>query len=127
MSKSDAAWLGYCYVALGIIVTYVFYQAIYTLGVQTMWVEKYDEYFPMLNSVLAVVLGGGSVFLYTKNEERREYHLSVIGEVRRVRWPTLDNTKKMTLIVVVVVAIFAVILAVFDSIWLWALKLFLPS
>jgi len=127
MSKSDAAWLGYCYVALGLIATYIFYQAIYTVGVQTMWVERYDEFFPMVNSVLAVAFGGSSVFLFSRNNERREYHLSVIGEVRKVRWPTLQNTRQMTLIVVVVVAIFAAILAVFDSVWLWALKLFLPS
>ena len=127
MSKSDAAWLGYCYVALGLIAAYIFYQAIYTLGVQTMWIERYDDYFPMVNSVLAVVLGGASILLYTRDQGRREYHMSVIAEVRKVRWPTLQNTRQMTLIVVVVVAIFAAILAVFDSVWLWVLKLFLPS
>ena len=127
MSKSDATWLRYCYVALGAIATYVFYQAIYTVGVQTMWIERYDEYFPALNSVLSVVLGAGSILFYIKDEKRREYHLTVIGEVKRVKWPTLENTKKMTLVVVVVVAIFAVILALFDSVWLWVLRMFLPS
>lgn len=127
MTKSDATWLRYCYVALGAIATYVFYQAIYSIGVQTMWVERYDQFFPMINSILSVVLGGGSILFVIRDEARREYHLSVIGEVRRVRWPTLDNTKKMTMIVVVVVAIFSVILALFDSVWLWVLKMFLPS
>lgn len=126
MSKSDAVWLNYCYLAFALIIAYVCYQAIYTAGIQMMWVERYDEYFPMVNSVLAVVLGGGSAYFMSRDEERREYHLSVIGEVRKVRWPTGVNTKRMTVIVVVVVAIFAVILAVFDYVWLQLLRLFLP-
>lgn len=127
MTKSDSAWLGYCYVALILVAAYVFHQAIYTLGVQTMWVEKYDEYYPIFNNLSSVALGLLTVYFYTRSKERREYHLSVIAEIRKVRWPTIDNTKKMTLIVVVVVAIFSVILFVFDSLWLWILRMFLPS
>ena len=40
-------------------------------------------------------------------------------------WPTAPDVKRMTLVVCVVVAVFAVILAGFDMIWAKALKLLL--
>ncbi len=127
MTKSDSAWLAYSYLALVLVVAYVFYQAIYTLGVYTMWVERYDQFYPAFSGIASATFGVLAVFAYARNEARREYHLSVIAEVRKVRWPSFENTKKMTLIVAVVVAIFSVILFVFDSIWLLVLKMFLPS
>ena len=104
MTKSDSAWLAYSYLALVLVVAYVFYQAIYTLGVYTMWVERYDQFYPAFSGIASVTLGLLTVFVYARNEARREYHLSVIAEVRKVRWPSIENTKKMTLIVAVVVA-----------------------
>ena len=60
------------------------------------------------------------------SEIRRDFHLSSITEMRKVAWPSGPDTKRMTLIVVVVVAIFAVILAFFDMMWQKALQFILP-
>ena len=40
-------------------------------------------------------------------------------------WPSVEDTKKMTVIVVVVCAIFAVILAAFDVVWAKLFRLLL--
>ncbi|MCB9228388.1 MAG: preprotein translocase subunit SecE [Deltaproteobacteria bacterium] len=65
----------------------------------------------------ALLAGGGAVLWLRSSISRREYHLSAIGEVRKVTWPSAADTKRMTLVVVVVVAIFSVILTIFDILW----------
>ena len=122
MPKTDSTWLRYCYFAFAVVAAFVMSLAIDTVGSQTLWAETV-EYFQLYSTVISVVFGFLAAYLLQNSEERREYHLSVIGEVRKVRWPTAEATKQMTRIVAIVVAIFAVILFAFDSLWLWILKL----
>ena len=126
MSKDDSTWLNICYVAFALLMTYVSYKFIYTLGVQMAWIERYDEWFPSVNNIVAIALGGGAAFYLRSSGERREYHLGVISEVRKVKWPSVPDTKKMTWIVVIVVAIFSVILSAFDFVWSKLLQSILP-
>jgi preprotein translocase subunit SecE len=58
-----------------------------------------------------------AAFYLGSNKERHEYFLAAIGELRKVTWPSMPDTRRMTLIVCVVVGIFAVILAIFDFVW----------
>ncbi len=125
MSKDDATWLRICYVVFGIIIGYVGFKAIQTLGVQTGWLERYDSWFPQANAIGAVVCGVLGIVYARSKPEQREYHLSSIGELRKVTWPSYPDTKRMTVIVVVVVAVFSSILAAFDFAWGWVLKLLL--
>lgn len=117
MGKDDATWLNIAYAAFAIIIAYVGYEAIFSLGVETGWTERYDEWFPIANAIGALVVGAGSTYWLRSSLPRREYHEASIGEIRKVTWPSGEDTKRMTIIVAVVVAIFAVILAVFDIIW----------
>lgn len=126
MGKDDVTWLNICYVIFAGIVAYVFYKAINTIGIQFGLAERYDSWFPLLNNIGAVVLGAVSAIWLRSDADRREYHLSAISEIRKVNWPSIDDTKKMTLIVVIVVAIFAVILAIFDIAWSKVLQTILP-
>ena len=126
MSKDDSTWLNICYVAFALLMTYVSYKFIYTLGVQMAWIERYDEWFPSVNNIVAIALGGGAALYLRSSGERREYHLGVISEVRKVKWPSVPDTKKMTWIVVIVVAIFSVILSAFDFVWSKLLQSILP-
>jgi len=126
MSKDDSTWLNICYVAFALLMVYVSYKFIYTVGVQMAWVERYDEWFPSVNNIVAVVLGGGAAFYLASSGERREYHLGVISEVRKVKWPSVPDTKKMTWVVVVVVIFFSIVLGIFDWAWSNLLQLILP-
>ena len=126
MGKDDATWLNICYVLFALIAAYVGYKAIATAGVQFGWTERYDEWFPLFTNISSIVLGGLAVFWLRASADRREYHLSAIGEVRKVTWPSFEDTKKMTLIVAVVVAIFSVILSIFDIVWAKILQFVLP-
>src|SRR5882724_9656774 len=104
MGKDDATWLNICYVLFGLISAFIGYKAIATVGVQFGWTERYDEWFPLFNNLSGIALGATALFWLRASVERREYHLSAIGEVRKVTWPSVEDTKKMTIIVAVVVA-----------------------
>ncbi len=126
MGKDDATWMKICYVAFALIVAYVAYKLLETLGVQFGWGERY-EWFPPVHNIAAILVGGGTAAWVYADAGRREYHLAAVGEVRKVVWPKLPDVKKMTLIVVVVVSIFAVILTVFDVVWSKILQFILPA
>jgi len=113
MGKDDATWLNICYVLFALLAAFVWYKAIDTVGIQLGWTERYDEWFPLFNNVGAIVLGLASGLWLRASPERREYHLSAISEIRKVIWPSLEDTKKMTKIVAGVVVVFSIILSFF--------------
>ena len=128
MSKDDSTWLNVSYIGFALLMMYVGYQLVYSIGIEFGWVERYDEIFPMVNNIAAAFIGSGATYwLGWFSTDRRDYHLSTIGEVKKVSWPAVDDTKKMTIVVVVVVAVFSVILSLFDMVWSRLLQAILPS
>jgi preprotein translocase subunit SecE len=114
MTKDDATWLKICYVSLAGLFAFLCYQGIAYLGLEMGWSERYAEYFSTASAAVAVGVGSLVTWMITKPVERREYHLATIAELRRVHWPSLKDTRTMTIVVVVVVSIFGMILAIFD-------------
>jgi len=117
MNKDDAYWLRVCYIVFGAIVAFTAWKATGTIGVQTGWAERFDTWYPTVAVIFAVAVALGSSYYLFGNKERHEYFLSALGELRKVSWPTVLDTRRMTTVVAIVVAIFAVILAAFDLIW----------
>lgn len=126
MEKDDATWLNICYVGFAAVCAFVAYRAIDSVGVQMGFTERYDEWFPAFNNLGAIAFGAAVALWVRSSDMRREYHVATIGELRKVTWPSLPDTKKMTAVVAVVVAIFSVILSAFDLLWSAALKSILP-
>ncbi len=116
MNKDDSYWLKLAYVAFGALVALALYKAFGTVGVQTGWTDRFDWYQPVATAA-SLALGVAAAFYLGSNKDRHEYFLAAIGELRKVTWPSMPDTRRMTMIVVVVVGIFAVILAIFDFIW----------
>ena len=125
MTKDDLFWVNAAYVALAVIVGYVGFRAIDTLGVQFGWAERFESWFPLLNNLGAIAIGSGAALWMRSDAGRLEYHIAAVNETRKVSWPSGPDTKRMTIIVVIVVAVFSAILAVFDIVWSQALKLIL--
>ena len=66
------------------------------------------------------------VFLGTaKGRETREFLVESRFELRKVVWPTRQEAMRMTWVVVIVVIIIALLLAGFDTVIQWLVKLFL--
>ncbi len=124
MSKDDAAWLNVAYVCFLVLVAYCGYKALETVGVQTGWSERF-EWYEYLATIGGILIGVGSTWFLRADSERHEYLLSSIAELRKVTWPSWQDTKRMTIIVVVVVGIFAVIVSIFDVVWARALGMLL--
>ncbi len=124
MSKDDAAWVNVAYVVFFLLSSFVLFKALETLGVQTGWSERFEWYGPAQVG-LGLLFGGALTALLRKDHERHEYFLASIGEMRKVTWPSWPDTKRMTIVVCVVVGIFAVIVSIFDLFWAKALKLLL--
>jgi len=125
MKKDDAFYLRLAYLIFACIVTYTLYKAFGTLGVQSGLSEKYDEIYAPSTMVASILLGVGSLLWLRGDHERHEYFLASVTEIRKVTWPSFPDTKRMTIVVCVVVAIFAVILAIFDLLWAKLLGLML--
>jgi preprotein translocase SecE subunit len=124
MSKDDAAWVNVAYVVFFLLSSFVFFKAFETAGVQTGWSERFEWYGPA-QVAIGLLLGGAVTALLRKDQEKYEYFLASIGELRKVTWPSWPDTKRMTIVVCVVVGIFAVIVSIFDLFWAKALKLLL--
>jgi preprotein translocase SecE subunit len=126
MGKDDATWLNICHTGCALLIAYIVFLALDTVGVMTGWADRYDTWYPLVSRIIAIGLGGAAVYSMRSSKDRYEYHLATIGEIRKVTWPSIPDTKKMTIIVAVVVAIFAVILSVFDILWAKVLQIILP-
>ena len=89
----------------------------------------FDGQWPTGVRVLAVVVGllaGVGVFMLTaKGAETREFLSESRFELRKVVWPTRQEAMRMTWVVVIVVIIIALLLAGFDTVIQWLVKLFL--
>jgi preprotein translocase SecE subunit len=127
MPKDDTTWLNISYVALAVLTAYVVWNALHTLGLQTGWDERFIDWYGMTSTAASVIVGAGTSFFLRRDTEKHEYFLAAIAELRKVTWPTVDDTKKMTMIVVIVVGVFSAILAVFDVVWAKVLNLLLVT
>lgn len=117
MNKDDAYWLRVCYVVFAAILGYTAWKAVGTLGVQTGWSDRFDEWYGTAAGLFAVALAASGTWYLARDKDRHDYFQASIGELRKVNWPTAPDTRRMTTVVVIVVGIFAVILAIYDLIW----------
>ena len=117
MNKDDSYWLKVAYLVFAALVAFTAWKATGTLGVQTGWSDRFDEWYPIASGVSAIVIALGATYALVYKKERQEYFLAAIGELGKVSWPTVLDTRRMTTVVVIVVGIFAVILSIFDFIW----------
>jgi preprotein translocase SecE subunit len=122
MGKDDATWLNVTYVCFFALSAFFGYKALELVGLQIGWSERY-EWYGLVSTIVGIAIGLGATWALRGDSERNEYLLSSIAELRKVTWPSWEETKRMTLIVVVVVGIFAVIVGVFDLLWAKALHL----
>lgn len=116
MEKDDNTWLRIAYVCFALIVGFTATKFFSTLGIESGWTERY-EWYPLASSIASVATGLLTFFFMGRDKETKDYHLNAIAELRKVTWPSFEDTKRMTVIVVVVVGVFSAILTLFDVAW----------
>ena len=76
--------------------------------------------------VAAGLIAAGGVFWFTaKGAKARNFLAESRFELRKVVWPTRQEAMRMTWVVIIVVIIIALLLAGFDTVIQWLVKLFL--
>jgi preprotein translocase subunit SecE len=88
----------------------------------------FEEQYSQLIRVITLLAGLGiAIFVSSKTERGRamlefvrESHL----EVRKVVWPTRQETVQMTGLVILMVVILAIVIWLLDSLLLWTVRLF---
>lgn len=123
MAKDDQFWLNTAYLVFAAVMAFVGYKFIETMGIQFDLAERYDNWFPAVLNIGTVVIAAGSTLWLRSDAGRRTYYLNSIAEIRKVTWPSFEDTKRMTIVVVVVVAVFAFVLSIFDLVWSSLLKM----
>jgi preprotein translocase SecE subunit len=123
VQKDDSTWLNIALAGFGLCVALVVWKGFTALSLSYGWTERFEAWLPAALVIGSLFVGGVAVWWLRADAGRNEYFLSCIGELRKVSWPSMDDTRKMTMIVCVVVVIFSIILTVFDVIWARLLKM----
>jgi preprotein translocase subunit SecE len=114
-------------IATGDLVKYAVAVLLVVAGVFSFY--WFDGQWPTIARVLAVVVGlaaGTVVFLTSaKGLQTREFIGEARFELRKVVWPTRQEAVRTTWVVMIVVVIIALILAGFDAVIQWAIRLLL--
>lgn len=101
----------------GIVVAYVLIQSV-------DWVWGYFAKPPALYvDAIGLAVSAASTFLAWRNPTVFSTASEVAVELSRVTWPTRQETKWATIIVIVTVVIGAIILSTYDLVWSWLTSL----
>lgn len=82
------------------------------------------EQFTLSVAVGLVLAIGAVVYMFTR-QDIREWSSEVAIELSKVTWPTWDETRKNTLIVISFSVILAIVLSGMDFFWKWVTDLIL--
>lgn len=78
-----------------------------------------------LSTVAAAVVAVGVTVFMWRHPKLQTWSNEVANELAKVTWPTMDETKRNTVIVIVFSLIVSSILATFDFFWKWLTDLIL--
>ncbi|MFL5247124.1 MAG: preprotein translocase subunit SecE [Myxococcales bacterium] len=70
-----------------------------------------------LSTAIGYAIAAVAAVLAWKNERARRVSLEVAGELKKVTWPSLRETRAATVAVVVATFVAAIILGFFDLVW----------
>ena len=72
-----------------------------------------------LTTVLGYALAAATAVVVWRMPRTQTVSLEIAGELKKVTWPSLRETRAATVAVVIATAIAAIILGAFDSLWSW--------
>lgn len=70
-----------------------------------------------LSLLIGIVAGLGLTWFVRNNPKSHVFATEVVGELVKVTWPTREETKSSTTVVIVLSIVLAIVLAVIDVIW----------
>lgn len=82
-----------------------------------MWTDRRLAGLVNTSALLAVVIGFGTFFALLRNKDAVKFTDEVVGELRKVTWPTRDETVRATTTVIFTTIFVASLLGLYDLIW----------
>ena len=73
--------------------------------------------------LLALLLAGTATVIALRNEHLVELATEVTAELKKVTWPTRQETFAATIVVIVTVIVASLFLGIFDLLWSWVSRL----
>jgi preprotein translocase subunit SecE len=70
-----------------------------------------------VTTVIGYAIAAGTAIAFWRNARAHRISLEVAGELKKVTWPSLRETRAATVAVVVATFIAAIILGLFDFVW----------
>ena len=89
------------------------------------WFSQWPGPVRGLIAAAGVVAAGAVMALTAKGRQAREFASESLFELRKVVWPTTQETRKITGVILVVVVIVSLILSAFDFVISWLIRLLL--
>jgi preprotein translocase subunit SecE len=89
------------------------------------WFSQWPGPVRALVAAAGVVAAGAVVAFTAKGRQAREFFSESMFELRKVVWPTTQETRKTTGVILIVVVIVSLILSFFDLIISWLIRLLL--
>lgn len=80
-----------------------------------------------LSSAIGAALAVGITVFMWRHPKIQKWSNEVANELAKVTWPTMDETKRNTIIVIIFSLVISSILATFDFFWKWLTDLILLS
>jgi preprotein translocase SecE subunit len=108
-----ARWVQLAFMALGALLLMVFDKTI-----TIIW-DKFAEPKPLAVTALATVLGAAVTVILYRHKRVNRVANEVVGELAKVAWPTRDEVRVSTIVVIITSFIAACIVGTFDAAWSW--------
>jgi len=80
-----------------------------------------------VSSLVSIVAGIATFFVLLRTRAATSFTDSVVSELRKVAWPTREETMNNTMIVIGATVFFSILLAVYDLAWAKLTGIFLYS
>ena len=91
------------------------------------WFGQWPGPVRALVAAAGVIAAAAVIALTAKGRQAREFLSESMFELRKVVWPTTQETRKITLMILVVVVIVSLILSAFDFVISWLIRLLLDQ
>lgn len=116
---NDRKWIYLTYITLTVLAGWVLHKALETVFDIVAYPNSLVMEVAPLSAVIASVVAGIGGFLYFRREKVQNYSLEVMQELKKVTWPIKKTAYLSTIVVLVLVAICALFLGVFDMVSNW--------
>ncbi|MGC6493352.1 MAG: preprotein translocase subunit SecE [Myxococcota bacterium] len=78
-----------------------------------------------VSTLSGLVGGAGTFFGLLRHRDSVQFTDEVVGELRKVTWPSFDETQRATTTVIITTLFVAALLYVYDNIWAYVASQFL--